>query len=83
MKINSITTESLSRDRKVVATSKTIFKLRFKPVVHGTYQIFDQVLDKIKEHMSHDGDTIVEWYVVTIKTSAGKFVQSYAQGCFK
>ena len=83
MKINSVTTAALSRDRKIVSQSRTTFKRSYKPAVVDTYNIFNQMETNIRDHMKHDTDVIVERFVVTISTTKGKFIQTYKQGCFK
>ncbi|HEX8608951.1 MAG TPA: hypothetical protein VF679_09975 [Pedobacter sp.] len=82
MKINSITTEALNRYRKVESVSMTQFKVGEKPLVKDIYNPFWDVEKEIKEHMSFESRT-VQWFMVTIKTTKGKFIQGYAKGCFK
>lgn len=83
MKVNSITTEVLSTDRQVISVSKTVFKKGYQPFTENTSRLFFKFEDVIKEHMKYDGVCFVSVYVVTIRTSKGRFIQTYKPGAIK
>lgn len=87
MKINSITTECLSADRQVIAFSKTTFNKNDKPEVDFRNHVFTHHLTfrEIKKHMEFDRKHTpsLEWFLVTIRTNKGRFVQSYAKDAVK
>lgn len=82
MKINSVTTEALNRHRKVESVSITKFKVGSKPEVRDIHNPFWDVEKELKEHMSYESRT-AHWFMVTLSTTKGKFIQGYAKGCFK
>ena len=78
MKINSVTTQELGMNNRILSTSKKTFKVR--PEVPDMYTPFFQtpVFKAIEEHQKFF-DHYTSEYVVTISTSKGKFIKTFSR----
>lgn len=79
MKINSVTTQEIDLDGRILATSKKTFKK--KPEVSDYYKspwFQTSVFDAIEQH-SAQFTLHTSAYIVTVSTSKGKFVKSFGR----
>lgn len=75
MKINSILTQDVDCNGRVLSYSKSTFKKGRKPECKVESELFMLMDPKISGHLSQiDG---VERFVVTISTTKGKFIKTY------
>lgn len=78
MKINSVTTQELGMNNRILSTSKKVFKV--KPEVPDVYTPFFQtpVFKAIEDHQKFFSEFTRE-YVVTVSTSKGKFIKTFGR----
>lgn len=84
MKVYSITTEEIGNDRRIIGESKFSFSPDKRQVLldyQNPFHFFDK---KICEHMDIGRmNSQVIGFLVTIKTTKGRFVQGYTRDALK
>lgn len=77
MRIFNITTESISKENKVISTQIKSFEKSKTPYVNDYCDVFYEFSLTINEQIKHLNDNDIAKFLVTIKTSVGQFKALY------